>query len=205
MDDWDESDRVKVNLIAGQAGIAAGTGVDGATVPRVTLATNVALPAGTNAIGKLAANSGVDIGDVDVTSVVGLRSPTSTTGSITGTGQYVGTVNGISTVDYDAVAVFFTGTYNSVTINYEGSLDGGTTWDALTALRRTTDTLENNSGSQTNVTRTHIIPLVGYSLFRVRSSTWTSGTMNVVIQPCRLGVLPQALSISDICGKCISA
>ena len=28
-----------------------------------------ALPAGTNAIGKLAANSGVDIGDVDVTSV----------------------------------------------------------------------------------------------------------------------------------------
>ncbi len=30
---------------------------------------NSALPAGTNAIGKLAANSGVDIGDVDVTSV----------------------------------------------------------------------------------------------------------------------------------------
>lgn len=28
-----------------------------------------ALPAGTNAIGKLAANSGVDIGDVDVTSI----------------------------------------------------------------------------------------------------------------------------------------
>ncbi|MGH9847345.1 MAG: hypothetical protein ACREEM_52295, partial [Blastocatellia bacterium] len=29
-----------------------------------------ALPAGTNAIGKLAANSGVDVGDVDVTSVI---------------------------------------------------------------------------------------------------------------------------------------
>lgn len=70
MDDWDESDRAKVNLIVGQAGIAGGTGVDGATVPRVTLATNVALPAGTNAIGKLAANSGVDIGDTDVTSVI---------------------------------------------------------------------------------------------------------------------------------------
>lgn len=69
MDDWDETDRAKVNVIVGQAGIAAGTGVDGVTVPRVTLATNVALPAGTNAIGKLAANSGVDIGDVDVTSI----------------------------------------------------------------------------------------------------------------------------------------
>jgi hypothetical protein len=42
-----------------------GTGVIGA----VTAITN-ALPAGTNAIGKLAANSGVDIGDVDVTSAV---------------------------------------------------------------------------------------------------------------------------------------
>lgn len=58
LDDWDESDRAKVNLIVGQAGIAAGTGVDGATVPRVTLATNVALPAGTNVIGHVIADSG---------------------------------------------------------------------------------------------------------------------------------------------------
>lgn len=44
-----------------------GTGVI-ATVGAVTAITNP-LPAGTNAIGKLAANSGVDIGDVDITSV----------------------------------------------------------------------------------------------------------------------------------------
>jgi len=69
MDDWDESDRAKVNPIAGQAGIAGGTGTDGATVTRVSLATDIPLPAGTAAIGKLAANSGVDIGDVDVTSI----------------------------------------------------------------------------------------------------------------------------------------
>lgn len=46
-----------------------GTGVI-ATVGAVTAITN-ALPAGANAIGKLAANSGVDIGDVDVASVAG--------------------------------------------------------------------------------------------------------------------------------------
>lgn len=57
MDDWDETDRAKVNLIVGQAGIAAGTGVDGVTVPRVTLATNVALPAGTNVIGHVITDS----------------------------------------------------------------------------------------------------------------------------------------------------
>jgi len=43
-----------------------GTGTDSSAVQRVSLATNVALPAGTNGIGKLTANSGVDIGDVDI-------------------------------------------------------------------------------------------------------------------------------------------
>jgi len=69
LDDWDETNRAAVNLIAGQAGIDGGSGVVGLNTVRVTLATDVALPAGTNAIGKLAANSGVDIGDVDITSI----------------------------------------------------------------------------------------------------------------------------------------
>lgn len=69
MDEWDESDRAKVNPIVGEAGVQGGSGAVSATTQRVVLATDVALPAGTNAIGKLAANSGVDIGDVDVTSV----------------------------------------------------------------------------------------------------------------------------------------
>ena len=48
----------------------SGAGVVGAQVQRVTLPSDVALPAGTNAIGKLSANSGIDIGDVDVTSII---------------------------------------------------------------------------------------------------------------------------------------
>lgn len=57
------------------SGTAAVTGSGTATgALRVELPTNgtgtVGLNAGTNAIGKLAANSGVDIGDVDVTSVI---------------------------------------------------------------------------------------------------------------------------------------
>lgn len=61
------------------------------TVTAVTGITN-ALPAGTNAIGKLAANSGVDIGDVDVTSISagtntigGVISQTSTSAAYDGT------------------------------------------------------------------------------------------------------------------------
>lgn len=83
IDDWDESDRAKVNLVVGQAGITAGAGAVAASTPRVTLASDdpavtalqlidnaisgsemqvdivAALPAGTN-----------NIGDVDVLSVV---------------------------------------------------------------------------------------------------------------------------------------
>lgn len=40
LDDWDESDRMKVNLIVGQAGITAGAGAVAANTPRVTHASD---------------------------------------------------------------------------------------------------------------------------------------------------------------------
>jgi hypothetical protein len=53
MDDWDESDRAKVNPIVGQAGVQGGSGGVSALTQRVVLATDVALPAGTNSLGFL--------------------------------------------------------------------------------------------------------------------------------------------------------
>lgn len=60
--------------VAQATGTNLHTVVDSGTITTVSTVTSVtaianALPAGTNAIGKLAANSGVDIGDVDVTTV----------------------------------------------------------------------------------------------------------------------------------------
>lgn len=66
-----------------------------------------ALPAGTNAIGKLAANSGVDIGDVDVTS-------TSIDGSINGAGAP--TIDSYTTDDVNLAA----NTANQVVISAPG-------------------------------------------------------------------------------------
>lgn len=61
-----------VAVITGQNGIAGGTGVDGATVPRVSLATNVALPAGTNVLGALSANQSVNVSQINgVTPLMG--------------------------------------------------------------------------------------------------------------------------------------
>jgi hypothetical protein len=73
-----------------------GTGVL-ATVGAVTAITN-ALPAGTNAIGKLAANSGVDIGDVDVTSI---SAGTNTIGNVGLIGRTSGGMTIFRSIDID--------------------------------------------------------------------------------------------------------
>lgn len=58
MDDWDESDRLKANLIVGQAGVAAGAGAVSANTQRVTLASDDPLVAAVGAIsGSPAANT----------------------------------------------------------------------------------------------------------------------------------------------------
>lgn len=53
IDDWDESDRAKVNTIAGQVGVQGGSGGVSALTQRVVLATDVGLPAGTAALGTV--------------------------------------------------------------------------------------------------------------------------------------------------------
>ena len=57
-----------------------------------------ALPAGTNAIGKLAANSGVDIGDVDVTSI---SAGTNTIGNVGLVGRTTGGLTIFRSIDLD--------------------------------------------------------------------------------------------------------
>jgi|TARA_R110002033_G_scaffold147652_2_gene184877 hypothetical protein len=64
------------------ADTSMGTGVDDSGTQRMTLATNIALPAGTNAIGKLSANTGVDIGDVDVLSLPATPAGTNNIGDV---------------------------------------------------------------------------------------------------------------------------
>lgn len=52
------SSRAAVNLISGQTGVAGNTGTVGATTQRMVLATDVALPAGTNVLGHVIADTG---------------------------------------------------------------------------------------------------------------------------------------------------
>jgi hypothetical protein len=71
---------------AGVAAVDATTGL-AVNVTNATLTIGGSLPAGTAAIGKLAANSGVDIGDVDVTSFP--RASTATLANVSGSASSV--------------------------------------------------------------------------------------------------------------------
>jgi len=74
IDDWDETNRAAVNTIAGQVGVQGASGTVTALTQRVVLATDVALPAGTNNIGdvdvlSIAAGDN-NIGNVDLASAI---------------------------------------------------------------------------------------------------------------------------------------
>jgi hypothetical protein len=94
-------------LVAGSA-VVGKVGIDQTTPGTTNLVAvssiSSALPAGTNAIGKLAANSGVDIGDVDVTSVptdpFGANADAaSATGSISAKLKGMATALGVTALD----------------------------------------------------------------------------------------------------------
>lgn len=137
---------VNLTEIAGTA-VAVNTGVASAGTQRVVLATDVALPSGTNQIGKLAANSGVDIGDVDVTSIVPLTGATNLGKAIDSAAG--GTDTGVATlvVRDDALTTLTPadGDYTNVRVNSKGA-----TWTAPD--KASSSTLSNVSSSASNVT-----------------------------------------------------
>lgn len=78
--------------------------------------------------------------------------------------------------NYNIATVVISGTYNNVTLIFEGSDDGGTTWVQIQGVRTDSFVAESTSGSLTNTTRGWDIPIGAFTHFRVRASTWTSGT-----------------------------
>lgn len=104
---------VPVGTIVGQAGVTAGAGNVDAGTQRVVLATDVALPAGTNALGHITA-------DFDA------MAPASGTISITTVGDNVA-LSGLSKLSSIYATLSINGS-GAGELDFQASLDGGTTW-----------------------------------------------------------------------------
>lgn len=85
---------------------------------------DAALPAGTNAIGKLAANSGVDIGDVDITSVIPGTGATNLGKAIDGASGATDTGVAVLAIRDDTLAALtpIEGDYVPLRVNSTGAL-----------------------------------------------------------------------------------
>lgn len=130
-----------------------------------------------------------DTGNVTVSSlpdVVVLPKTLTTSGSITANGQSVS----LAVTDYSNVAFTISGTYATVNISFQGSIDGGTTYFAITAIRSDANTIETTSGSLSNATRCWETSVNGYTHFRVLTTAFGSGTAAIIIHATSIGSEP---------------
>lgn len=139
-----------------------GLDVDVTRLPSGTVAGSSSLPAGTNAIGKLAANDGVDIGDVTINNASGASAVNIQDGgnsiTVDGTVAVSGTVtvdSELTTADLDSGA----GTDTRAVVGLAGTASGG----AQLIPGSSTDGLLVNLGANNDVTVTGTVSVTGES------------------------------------------
>jgi hypothetical protein len=102
--------------------------------------------------------------------------PVITTGNITANGQTVS----VALAGKNSVVFQIGGTYTSVAIIFEGTVDG-TNWLTIQACRLDSNTIETASGTISNTRRAWEASVNGLHSFRVRATAYTSGTANIQI------------------------
>lgn len=145
-----------------------------------------------NAWSPLPLNFGATAVPVELSSQAVTVAPTyaTTAGTIT-TATSTVQLNGIT--GYGGVSILVRGTYNNVNFTPEVSSDG-TNWSTVSMSRQDTPQIQQTSGALTNTTRAWIAPTLGAPYFRVRATTWTSGTMNVQLTP-SMAAVPTAVTV----------
>lgn len=133
-------------------------------------------PAGTE-FGLVTRNIPSGTQAVSGTVTVQEEADTPATGNITANGQTVSIALGRN----NTVAFSISGTYGSVAIIFEISLDGGSTYFTQQAKRSDSNTIETASGTISSTSRCWSASVVGATHFRVRATAWTSGSAAIRI------------------------
>lgn len=103
-----------------------------------------------------------------------------TTGTITANAQTVV----VDVTKASNVCLYVTGTFSTINLTFEASIDGGTTWFAVQMVRSNANTVELTTGNLSAAPAYSWEASVNaYTNFRVRATAFTSGTMNVRILP----------------------
>lgn len=145
LDDWDETNRAAVNIIAGQVGVEGGSGVVSALTQRVVLATDVALPTGSNTIGAVtqgtspwvvAGGGTAGSAATGVVTVQGIASMTPVQVSQATASNLNATVVGTGTF---AVQAAQSGTWNIGTVTTVSTVTAVTTVSTVTAVTSITN------------------------------------------------------------------
>lgn len=107
-------------------------------------------------------------------------SVTAQTGSITANGQTV-----VATVSrFSNLMCHCTGTFSTVNVTFEGSINGGTNWFTVQVIRSNANTIETTSGNLSAAPAYAWEASVnGLTHFRVRATAFTSGTQNWTFLP----------------------
>jgi len=146
------------------------------------------LPTGSNIVGKV----GLDSTTPGSTNGISFYQPTRTTGTIT---TATSTVS-VATTGMGDVGVTVNGTYAGVTINFEFSDDGGTTWYSNVCTRTDASIQEAGEALPSNQTRAWDCGVYATTNFRARASAWTSGTVNVGLTAVATSIEP-AMSVAQ--------
>lgn len=85
----------------------------------------------------------------------------------------------LNVVNYSHLVFSISGTYASVNLIFEASIDGGTVWDSVQVRRVASSTIETISGALTNTTRFWRVSVDAFTHFRARATAWGSGTATI--------------------------
>jgi hypothetical protein len=161
VDDWDESDRCKVNLVSGQAGITAGAGAVGASTPRVTLASDDPAVTALQTLDNAVSGSGFNVSQLNGVNVT-MGNGAAGTGvqRVTLASDSTGTLAGVTTVT----------TLTGSGIAHDAGDSGNP--HKIGARARSTDITAVSSDDRTDVIATLLGKLVAVP-YAIPGSTWS--------------------------------
>lgn len=213
------SSRIAVNLISGQSGVTGGSGVVGAATQRVTLATDVPLPTGSNTLGAVTQASGPWTQNITQFGGTNISTGTGAGGAgiprVTVSNDSAIINNGFATT---SAPTYTTSTYNPISLDTAGNLRVVTASSSTQTLAPTSSSTAALSHASTTALGTSlVVSATAANLYAYNCSGITGGSAGYcivyngssvpgtgaltganVLDFCFFGATPQGCSLSRI-------